>query len=94
VNDPELVSLWRSAATKVVGAQRVIEHDGIMTGGDDAAYFQQRVPGVYWWLGIANAEKGFDQPLHSPHFDFDEELLALGAAVQAQAAVDFLESEQ
>jgi len=93
LNDPQLVSLFEKAATKVVGSERVIEYDKIMTGGDDAAYFQQRVPGVYWWLGIANAAGGFDQPLHSPHFDFDEEVLAVGAAVQAQAVMDFLEAE-
>ena len=91
MNDPRLVSLFRRAAAKVIGRQRVIEYDRIMTGGDDAAYFQQQIPGVYWWLGIANAEGGFDQPLHSPHFDFDEEVLAIGAAVQAQAVIDFLE---
>lgn len=94
VNDSQLVRLWRQAAQKVVGSERVIEYDRIMTGGDDAAYFQQRVPGVYWWLGIANAAEGFDQPLHSPSFDFDEDVLAIGAAVQAQAAADFLEGGQ
>jgi amidohydrolase len=93
VNDSQLVSLWKKAAQKVVGAQQVIEYDRIMTGGDDAAYFQQRVPGVYWWLGIANAENGFNQPLHSPHFDFSEEALAVGAAVQTQVVADFLESQ-
>jgi len=93
MNDPQLVSLLMRAAKKVVGAQQVIEYDRIMTGGDDAAYFQQRVPGVYWWLGIANAEKGFNQPLHSPHFDFSEEVLAVGAAVQGQTVMDFLETK-
>ena len=93
LNDPQLVSLWKQAAAKVLGEQQVIEYDRIMTAGDDAAYFQQRVPGVYWWLGIANAAEGFDQPLHSPHFDFDEEVLTVGAAVQAQAVMDFLEME-
>jgi amidohydrolase len=93
VNDPQLVSLWKEAAAKVVGEEQVIEHEKIMTTGDDAAYFQQRVPGVYWWLGIANAAEGFEQPLHSPHFDFAEELLAVGAAAQAQAVMDFLETE-
>jgi amidohydrolase len=92
MNDPQLVALFQKAAAKVIGPQRVIESGRIMTGGDDAAYFQQRVPGVYWWLGIANAAEGFNQPLHSPHFDFDEAVLAVGAAVQAQAVVDFLES--
>jgi len=93
MNDPHLVSLLKKAAAKVVGEEQVIDYDKIMTAGDDAAYFQQRVPGVYWWLGIANAAEGFDQPLHSPHFNFAEELLAVGAAVQAQAVMDFLEAE-
>jgi amidohydrolase len=91
INDPQLVSLWKEAAKKVVGEQRVVEYDRIMTGGDDAAYFQQRVPGVYWWLGISNEKEGYTQPLHSPHFDFSEEVLPIGAAVQAQAVADFLE---
>ena len=92
MNDPQLVCLFERAAAKVIGEQRVIEYDKIMTGGDDAAFFQQRIPGVYWWLGIANGAAGFDQPLHSPHFDFDEEVLAVGAAVQTQAVIDFLEA--
>jgi amidohydrolase len=90
LNDPPLVEMWKKAAGKVVGEDRVIDYEKIMTGGDDAAFFQQRVPGVYWWLGIANAAEDFDRPLHSPHFDFAEEVLAVGAAVQAQAAEDFL----
>jgi amidohydrolase len=92
VNDPQLVCLFEKAAAKVIGGKRVIEYDRIMTGGDDAAYFQQQVPGVYWWLGIAGIAGADTEPLHSPHFDFDEEVLAVGAAVQAQAAVDFLGS--
>lgn len=91
LNDPRLISLWMEAAQKVVGEQRVVEYDRIMTGGDDAAYFQQQIPGVYWWLGVSNQEEGYTQPLHSPEFDFNEEVLAIGAAVQAQAAIDFLE---
>jgi len=89
-NDPKLAGLWKHSAAKIVGEQQVIEHDAIMTGGDDAAYFQQKVPGVYWWLGIRNEEKGYTQPLHSPSFGFDEEVLALGAAIQAQAVWDYL----
>ena len=94
VNDLDLVNLWHSAAVDVVGEERVILHDQLITGGDDAAYFQQKVPGVYWFLGIRNEEKGFDQPLHSPYFDFNEEMLALGAAVQARVAMKYLEKEE
>ena len=92
INDLELGKLWQNGAAKVVGEDKVVEHDRIMTGGDDAAYFQQKVPGIYWWLGIRNEEKGFVQPLHSPYFDFNEEVLAIGAAVQVQAVVDYLQA--
>jgi amidohydrolase len=89
-NDPGLVELLRSAGASIVGANNVHEFTVIRAGGDDAAYFQQRVPGAYWFLGTRSEEKGFDQPLHSPTFDFDEDVLAVGAAVQAQAVTDFL----
>jgi amidohydrolase len=89
-NDPTLVDLLKSSGAAVLGASNVHEYTTIMAGGDDAAYFQQQVPGVYWLLGTRNEEKGFDKPLHNPYFDFDEDVLALGAAIQAQAVTDFL----
>jgi hypothetical protein len=36
----------------------------------------------------------FTHPLHSPYFDFNEEILPLGAAIHACSAVDFLISRQ
>jgi amidohydrolase len=92
VNDFELGKLWHNGAAKVVGEDKVLEYDRIITGGDDAAFFQQKVPGIYWWLGIRNEEKGFVQSLHSPYFNFNEDVLAIGAAVQAQVAFDYLQT--
>jgi amidohydrolase len=89
-NAPEMVDLLKSSAAKVIGEHKVNEFNQIMPGGDDAAYFQQKVPGVYWILGARNEDKGFVQPGHSPFFDFDEDALPIGAAVQAQAVTDFL----
>jgi len=89
-NTPEMVDLLKSAGAKVAGAEKVHEFTQIMPGGDDAAYFHQKVPGVYWLLGARNEAKGFVQPGHSPYFDFDEDAMPLGAAVQAQAVTDFL----
>jgi amidohydrolase len=89
-NDPALVEQLKSSGAAVLGTEKVFGFTKPIAAGDDAAYFQQQVPGVYWLLGTGNSEKGFDKPLHNPFFDFDEEVLALGAAVQAQAATDFL----
>ena len=89
-NDPDMVTLLKKAGAKVMGEDKIFEYSQIRTGGDDAAYFQQKVPGVYWVLGVRNEAKGFDKPHHNPYFDFDDANLALGAAVQAQAVTDFL----
>jgi amidohydrolase len=89
-NDPGLVELLKAAGAKVLGADGIHELRQIMPGGDDAALFHQKVPGVYWLLGARNESRGFDKPGHSPYFDFDEEALPLGAAVHAQAVCDFL----
>jgi metal-dependent amidase/aminoacylase/carboxypeptidase family protein len=61
-----------------------------MSDKKDVPYFHQKVPGVHWQLGIANPEKGFSHPLHSPLFDFNEQVMPLGAGIHAQCAVDYL----
>jgi len=89
-NDPGMVELLQAAGIKVLGAENVQEFEQTMPGGDDAALFQQKVPGVYWQPGARNEAKGFDKPGDSPYFDFDEDAPPLGAAVHAQAVEDFL----
>lgn len=41
---------------------------------EDFSYYQKKVPGVYFLLGIGNTP-----PLHSPQFHFDEAVLSVGA---------------
>ncbi len=45
---------------------------------DDFAYFQQKVPGVYFLLGGSNIEKGIIAMNHSPNFYVDEECIRTG----------------
>jgi amidohydrolase len=86
-NDPALSAAFREAAASVVGSESVTSLDRPLATGDDVAFFHREVPGVYWQLGCADPARGFAHPLHSPRFDFGEELLALGAAVQARAVL-------
>jgi len=48
---------------------------------EDFSYYQQKVPGVYIFLGCRNESKGFTAPLHSSKFNFDEEALLYGLQV-------------
>lgn len=45
---------------------------------DDFAYFQQRVPGVYFFLGGSNPAKGLVAMNHAPDFQVDEESIRVG----------------
>jgi hippurate hydrolase len=42
---------------------------------EDFSEYQQRVPGVFFFLGTGG------EPLHSPKFDFDESVLDTGLAL-------------
>jgi len=90
VNDPEAVRLARSVAAEVVGGDKVVDMKPSM-GGEDFAFYLERVPGAFVALGSGNPEKGTDKPHHSPRFDVDEDVLYLGSALYAALAYAFLE---
>jgi amidohydrolase len=93
-NHPELVAEFKDSATKILPTDKVIDKQSPSMTGEDVAYFHQKVPGVHWLLGTANPDLGFTHPLHSPFFDFNEEVMLLGAAIQVCCAVDFLKNRQ
>ena len=49
---------------------------------DDFSFMMQEKPGAYIWLG-AGKESEF---LHSPYFDFNDELLPIGASLWVNLA--------
>jgi amidohydrolase len=90
VNDPEISEIARAAAVQVVGATSVAWHPPLMVSEDFSEY-QRVVPACYMLLGSGNPALGLDAPHHNPRFDFDEQVLPLGAALLAAAAMRFLD---
>lgn len=45
---------------------------------EDFSFYQQKVPGVFMYLGSGNEKLGFTHPLHSSRFNFDESILLMG----------------
>lgn len=89
VNDDRVASLVRDAAIDVLGQENV-SADQFTMGAEDMSEFLNRVPGCFFFIGSANEQKGFTAPHHNPHFDIDEDVLPMGAAVLATAAVKYL----
>ena len=90
VNDPGVTETVRKAAVSVLGADKVRVAARASMGGEDYAYFLNKVPGTYIRIGTRNPEKGICQEMHHPRFDIDEAVLELTRVVYAQAAFDLL----
>jgi len=89
INNSDSVEFVKRIATDVVGSKNVLEAS-ISMGGEDMAYFLERVPGAFFWLGSMNKEKGFDKPHHSAYFDFDEDVLPIGVEMHTTIVMDML----
>jgi amidohydrolase len=93
-NDPSLTARMLPTLRRIAGRDRVVEALP-RTGAEDFAFFAERVPGLFLWLGVRPPDVSRDAaaPNHSPHFFVDESALLLGVRVMAGMAVDFLTDE-
>ncbi|MBD2628750.1 M20 family metallopeptidase [Trichormus variabilis] len=78
INHPQIAELVRSVAEEVIETPLGIVPECQTMGGEDMSFFLQEVPGCYFFLGSANAEKKLNYPHHHPRFDFDETALVMG----------------
>jgi len=85
VNHPAETDFARGIAAGLVGADKVIEFEPTM-GSEDFAYMLLARPGCY--IGIGNGDGGHREAghgagacvLHNPSYDFNDEIIPLGAS--------------
>ncbi|WP_304156910.1 M20 metallopeptidase family protein [Mesonia mobilis] len=80
LNDQKLAEDAIQQISEVYGKQSSINLHGIIPDGrsDDFAYFQQKIPGVYFLMGGSNYQKGIISMPHSPNFNVDENCIKTG----------------
>lgn len=66
------------AAIAVAGAACVNLEPVASMGSEDFAFMLQEKPGCYIWLGNGSSENSC--LLHNPHYDFNDDILPIGAA--------------
>ena len=88
VNDE--YAAWRAlgVAGDLLGEENAIELTNPSMGAEDFAYFLEKIPGAFIWLGVGEDVSG----LHTPTFAFDEEILPLGSALLTALALESLSS--
>jgi amidohydrolase len=84
VNDREATAVLRDAAVAVLGDAAVLEAPQSL-GGEDFAWYLERVPGSLARLGTRIP--GTDLDLHAGQFDADERAIPVGIRLLAETAV-------
>ena len=91
INNPVLTERMVPTLRRTLGAENVIPAQQTTTA-EDFSLFQQKVPGMFFCLGVT--PKGADPrsvaPNHSPRFFADEAALVPGMRALANLAVDYL----
>ena len=77
VNDAGMTALVEREASVFFG-EGGIRRRAPSTGADDMAFFLEKVPGCYFFLGARPRERAQRFPHHHSRFDFDEAALTLG----------------
>lgn len=89
VNDERLYELVRHVSSTIVGEQNTKLSPSFM-GSEDFAFYLDKTPGTFLFLGIRNEKKGCIYPPHSPYYTIDEDVLPIGAAIHATFAYSYL----
>lgn len=83
---------WSMASLKWAGAKAGVASTKPITASEDFSFFQQEVPGVFMFLGIAEPGVPLEKtaPNHSPFFKIHEPAMENGVRALSALAVDFL----
>ncbi|HVS65203.1 MAG TPA: M20 family metallopeptidase [Thermoanaerobaculia bacterium] len=85
INDPAATAWARSAAEGLLGAEAIKPLGTINMGGEDFAFYLERIPGCFARIG-AREPGGEPIGAHTPRFVAAEESIAVGAAWLAETA--------
>ena len=88
-NDPDLTQQMLPSLEAVAGKENVILVKAT-TGGEDFSYFQEEVPGLYFFLGGMTPGNKEAFPHHTPDFKIDDSGMLLGVKSFVQLTIDYL----
>jgi amidohydrolase len=89
INDAGGARLMQDVAAAIVGADNILQITPMMVG-EDMSEFLNRAPGCFVLLGAWDQSRPINSPHHSATFEWDERVLATGAALLAGAAIAYL----
>jgi len=88
VNDQEMTQFARRVAIEWRGEEAVMETIAPLTGSEDFAFVLEKCPGCY--LIVGNGDGEGNCMVHNPGYDFNDDILSVGAGYWVRLAERFL----
>jgi amidohydrolase len=89
VNDPAMADYVARIARQTLGNERFIPVGRPSMGGEDFAYYLEKIPGCFFLIGVQ--PNGTDEypSLHSDRYDFTDAALTVGMKMFVELAMNF-----
>jgi len=86
-NDPGAVDVFYDVARQTLGDERVLTLPQPVMGGEDFAFYCQKVPSCFFVLGLIPPGKKSVPDLHQPTFNFNDDAIATGVEMFCRLAL-------
>lgn len=93
INHEGLHEHFQKVAGEILGIHKVKGMQPLM-GSEDFSFYQEAMPGYFYFLGMQNDTLDRLESPHSPYFQINEDALSYGAALQASLAATYLLDSQ
>lgn len=89
INDPAMADYVARVAKATVGADRYFNVPRPSMGGEDFAYYLEKVPGCFFLVGVEPPAADRYYPLHSDRYDFTDAVITVGMRMFVELVRDF-----
>jgi amidohydrolase len=90
INDPKMADYVAKVARETLGAEHYVPVARPSMGGEDFAYYLQKVPGCFFLIGVEPIDcKTACPSLHSDRYDFTDAALAVGMRMFIELVMRF-----
>jgi amidohydrolase len=94
INDPAMADYVARVARQAFGNERFLPVARPSMGGEDFAYYLQKVPGCFFLVGVVPPGREHYPPLHSDRYDFTDAALGVGMRMFLELVLNFQTRDQ
>lgn len=89
INDPQMADYVARIARDALGPDRYFPVPRPSMGGEDFAYYLEKVPGCFFLVGVEPHDRDTYPPLHSDHYDFTDAAMGVGMRMFVELVRNF-----